>query len=677
MSRWKPEYEDRIRRIFEHTLCDSKGGRVTNSGRDHDWTGVFPVFRPSWALAHDSPDTDREAALAIFEDPHEDLDVLAQREFLTSHLTDYRTPFYTLDELEALTESLIVHTQHNSEHLLRTGYPQTLFIRSFWLGELLSNLYYTKLPAAIDVIQLPEREEHEIPKGFLISGLASHDPEVRYTWGKSHGRAPFGPGISTILWGRLLMPRSAPEDYPKCSHEEAPYLKGMTPEIGRRLEEGREQIHALKIEILHCILEALRRRDHSQLWTRSLDVLKSALSKEEIEFYMAADRFYSGYDARLPRRPEGWDRPVPGGLSCIVQAVGFCEEELLIGGMHTAKMGMNALPDDARITNYYDSAGKEWRAAWDSVLDRFWEDMGERGRFFRQLGKRVSLSLETDFRPQAEFPQEVVLRMAFPRTVAADAERQLRCVTEQMRDFAEVHGTLPQIEVPSAPISPSSPATAPAVGDSEAAAHSFRREDDLWIIRADGRDLRPVRDIKGMTYIECLLGNPHEQIPCALLVGIVREFLGQRGSEVYRELSEEDRAEMIMCMIGKDKGSPVLDRRATRDALRELRDLEDILDCGPPASQQQDGYVMKKRIIIEQLAAAWGKGKARKLGGLLERHRKSVGNRIEAAFKAIGKADPATNRKDEVTLERHLRSSIIRGVSCLYSPRPQRTWATD
>jgi hypothetical protein len=173
---------------------------------------------------------------------------------------------------------------------------------------------------------------------------------------------------------------------------------------------------------------------------------------------------------------------------------------------------------------------------------------------------------------------------------------------------------------------------------------AFRREGDVWLVRFGGVDAR-VRDTKGMADLAALLTRPGVEVHVAELVGAA----GALGAAGDRE--------------------PVLDDAAIaafRSRLRELAVDEDDADAAGDAERSTLARA-EREAIVDRLAADLGlSGTARSAPDWVERARKAVRRRVDAALKRIEAEHPSAGR--------HLRRSVRTGVFCSYDPAEPVHW---
>jgi hypothetical protein len=106
--------------------------------------------------------------------------------------------------------------------------------------------------------------------------------------------------------------------------------------------------------------------------------------------------------------------------------------------------------------------------------------------------------------------------------------------------------------------------------------------------------------------------------------------------------------------------------RAYRARLQELAEEEDDADVAGDARRSEHAQA-EREAITDQLAADLGLGGgSRSTPDWVERARKSVRRRIDAALKRIEGENPVAGH--------HLRRSIRTGVFCVYDPIEPTDW---
>ena len=165
-------------------------------------------------------------------------------------------------------------------------------------------------------------------------------------------------------------------------------------------------------------------------------------------------------------------------------------------------------------------------------------------------------------------------------------------------------------------------------------------------MRFGGVDAR-VRDTKGMADLAVLLARPGVEVHVAELVGAA-SALGPSGS-MHAVLDETAIA-------------------AYRTRLRDLAAEEDDADAAGDAVRATRARA-EREAIADQLAADLGLGGgSRSAPDWVERARKAVRRRIDAALKRIEAEHPSAGR--------HLRRSVQTGAFCAYDPAEPVRWET-
>jgi len=189
--------------------------------------------------------------------------------------------------------------------------------------------------------------------------------------------------------------------------------------------------------------------------------------------------------------------------------------------------------------------------------------------------------------------------------------------------------------------------TGPAATDVDLLGQAtFRREGDVWLLRFGGSEAR-VRSTKGMADLAVLLARPGTEVHVAELVG-ASGALGTTGSS-----------------------DAVLDTTAItayRRRLHELTDEEDDADLAGDAARSTRARE-EREAIVDHLATGLGLGGVpRSTPDWVERARKAVRRRIDAALQRIEAEHP--------TAGRHLRRSVNTGAFCSYDPAEPVRWET-
>jgi hypothetical protein len=289
------------------------------------------------------------------------------------HAVEYlggEAPFYTLSELASNAKLFADFLVMNRDYLIQTGLPPCTFDPCRWLYLHLGRLYDTR---------------------------ATSSPYPR-----TGTKEPF-------KWVRTPQSCTFPgRDIQECSYEDADYLQGMAPADAKRLEQDRERIFEVKLQVMK-LLAAAGDGEVSTLWKAAVNVLTERFNANEIEFYFAMDRYYVNADAG-----SGTDRipdqlMEPGGLTNILEVLGHHEAELTYRVFDDAK---RALPTDlverieARDGNhkwcYLGLLATADQEHFDKAIDKMVSNAAVVATFWKGFGQRVRDAIRTDFRVLVE-----------------------------------------------------------------------------------------------------------------------------------------------------------------------------------------------------------------------------------------------------------------------------------
>jgi hypothetical protein len=179
--------------------------------------------------------------------------------------------------------------------------------------------------------------------------------------------------------------------------------------------------------------------------------------------------------------------------------------------------------------------------------------------------------------------------------------------------------------------------------DVEAKQFVFRCQGNLRMLTFNNRSVA-VQNTKGCSYIAYLLANPD---------------LPLHASEVRTSISHRPE----LAALGKDKGTPALDRQSWADARQRVNEL---LDDVATARRRADFVAMAEAekelaALAAQMRLAQGiGGRDRRVGSAQEQARKAVCMAIERALERI--------QKQHEPLWRHLDQYVIRGTFLKYAP---------
>ena len=167
---------------------------------------------------------------------------------------------------------------------------------------------------------------------------------------------------------------------------------------------------------------------------------------------------------------------------------------------------------------------------------------------------------------------------------------------------------------------------------------SLVREGDLWRLTWEGKSVH-LPHARGLEDLAILLSRPGEEVHAAILWSGEGAQLSVGGSD------------------------PVVDDEALADYRERLRELDGELEEADAMNQlgRAEALRREREMLAAELRSAVGLGgRKRQHKELSERARKAVSSRIRAVLKKIFEVHE--------TLGEHLKSSLVTGTYCCYSP---------
>lgn len=566
-----------------------------------------------------------------------------ERSIAVEYLLGKDTPLLAIAELGELIGDFLVHLQCNEPALLRTGKCRISFRRSWWLHSTLTNLYYTKLPNAMQGRQL----KAAIKESPTISDpCGKHSPfdwiEANcYHYNSSENCQAFN-GISS----------------PECGYDESGYLPGLEPHDISRLEEGRFKFFNLKVNILTIVRDALAKRDGNRLWSNCLNAMTASLSAEEAEFYLKMDRYYLNYDFLTGEEAEDDDDEetergglIPGGFTDLLEVIGYCENELFVGAMHNCKISMMGRGDIFQG----EFGSLDWKQTkvdpshehLESVIDQYIESSSREPDFWREYRDRVNTAL------QNEFYDEVIVNIKVKRKFTETFTPNIRSYGEMAKIMQEDSGRLPTLTVNASELKNPAPETI------------FRKTGDYWQITFDGQAFQE-KDTKGMKYISHLLKRPNEDITAIDLFYQVNPVIEQtQDTELKGQMLDDG-----LSISGLGDAGEIIDRQSIEAYKIELKDKYGELE----EAKRDNNISLSDRIrgdiefFEDELKRAHGlTSRIRKASDVSDNPRKSVSAALKRAIYNISKTCPP--------LGRHLNHSINMGRIMSYTPEILIDWS--
>jgi hypothetical protein len=466
----------------------------------------------------------------------EDLDNLRSREDRLQGLL--RSEWYlTTEELAARAEAFVRFLKLNRTPVLATGYPNTRF--TTWPAPLCVNLYPVKVPR-----NLFDDSFSTAPGRPQLNQLITSRPP--WLWccldAMPSNVVPLGNQDAS----------GCPVGWISCGYEDAPLMKGLDAGHAQRLEAGRDTLLDLKIRVFDRLAQALQRGSASGLWADCLGMLTDKLLGSDADFYLKMDHQW-GSDLQqageLARSK--LEESLPGGLTEILEIMGYCEKELTIRTMDRTKQTLEHLLDPANPDPYLSALGTARRAQIDAVLDELEALVTKEAAFWGKFKARVNAAL------QNEFFEEVSVPVRVKRPHAAQFEPHLKLLADFSRDHLARTGVLPTLELS---VSPSSPA------------NHFHREGQIWHLAFDGKEAH-VKDSKGIRYISYLIHHPNQEIH---ILDLVLEIEGTAvpSENLGRQPKCTSLEEIGSSGEGFGDAGPVADQQTKQELWQRLQEIE-------------------------------------------------------------------------------------------------------
>jgi hypothetical protein len=424
-----------------------------------------------------------------------------------------------------------------------------------------------------------------------------------------------------------------------------------------RLIAGRGKLFRLKIAVIQELLQAIRHQTPANLWEKCLPLLTEAISADDAEFYLRMDRLYMGHDAVHKGQPveiPNLDRP--GGLTDLLEVIGHCEEELILGAfVRTRKLLGELVAFDVLkrpiliFANYFEAAIHPLKDVLDSALDLFSSFEPKVSDFWENYVNRVNQAL------QAEFYVEPINGVKVKRKIMLSYELLRTFLLEPAKSHFEATGKFPWGPPP---YSEESKPQKDFV---------FRRRRDFWEIIYEGQPCELLKHRDGLQYIAYLLAHPKDGVYVEDLYNIYKaKPLPNTG---HTGIDEEGLAQGRFTISGpRDAGTKLTPktRAQYRNRLKELQEerekAESINDKG-----RLENINRETEGIAQQLKSGVGlRGRLRKDGDLVDKYRRAVANSITRALNEI--------EKENKKLWRHLYTHIKTGRFCSYTPEKTIPW---
>jgi hypothetical protein len=278
----------------------------------------LPSLSTSITILGNSP------ALELFENT--DLEHLGRLEFFVDYWLQPAIPAYSLEELTQHLWDVRGHWERFRPTLISSGIPAHPFSASDWLQWRIGNLYPVKCPARYPWITKAALSEYtectwfrEVPLEIGNAGRKSGDLLID---------GPLLGVFSTTAQKADL--ELFTNSVTLCEYDAAPLLPWLNREAAEWVErELRPKFFVAKLSVIDRLEEALAGRSHRDVWESCAAILSRALSSHDAKMANELDVAFS------LATPDCYGltafRGSSGGLARVVEFIGYCEKELVIG----------------------------------------------------------------------------------------------------------------------------------------------------------------------------------------------------------------------------------------------------------------------------------------------------------------------------------------------------------
>lgn len=569
-------------------------------------------------------------------DRHTELGI-AVRQALLEALQHSCVPLLSIDRLAEALRHYRKERLRSRDALIRFGWPASS--HSFrWLDLSLSPCYPTRLPVSAFRISPASGSDEESTPGVWESfqlrdnSLLPQDSEGNYCFDYSW---------STGQWEDEVSPTS-PD---LCAYEAAPLLPGLTSEIAARLEDLRDGVLRLKLEVLDICIAALEGRTPEIIWPAVSECFTSALSPEELTLLLEVDFLYETEGVFWQwTRLTGEEIPLSfnGGVTDLLKVAGHCEKELRNRSLDAAAWVLGRCRN-GDVTGHLVEDG----------LQLFWRCLQLDGLFWDEFTGRVNRRFADEYQAL---------------TVKTGATLALGGLFERLAHLEG--GGIPR----------STSSEPPRSSRPELPRYLFRRHGPAWWIVFDGEPWS-LPDSKPVRVIALLLQHPERTIAPQILERLADGSIAspetllaslstpEHGGVILRGSAEAQTMDELGLRAEDDyEKDPVLDRQAVTQLRSTLERLQT-----QAASKRTLGDIAGA-VALEQNAAEIARHLDRGRG----RHgrTRSFGGARSAAAGRLATAKSTFLRKTSLpsNLREHLRLYVHVGEQCCYAPPKLLPW---
>ena len=330
----------------------------------------------------------------------EDLGTLSRRLSTLSYLGWNGLFLRSLRELAGLLSELSSFIQHNRDHLIRFGVPQTTFYGLPRLYSHFTNLYHVRAVAGLKTAY-GLYFTHDDP--WLFAASLANDVYRAYLDGLLDV-----PGEFSIEYEWVTVKCSLDGEFLKESvpYEEADlfdFFGEITMKQGTRVEALREKLYGLKLGILDELQRCLLKPGSVNIRNACMQRIMDTLDSDEAELLLTVDRSYLGGDILASKLDPPFTL-LPDGLTGILQLIGHCDKEMRIGTYSQTRKALSSFVKldfldrpYLAIPDYFSVAKQRERSLLDDGLDAFLSLQDEEESYWDEHRNWVNEMLKEEF----------------------------------------------------------------------------------------------------------------------------------------------------------------------------------------------------------------------------------------------------------------------------------------
>ena len=290
--------------------------------------------------------------------------------FLGSMTDPNEKPFYSLEELEHITELYLIFLEKNSSHIIDSGYTHNSFTQCPWLDLNFSNIY----PAfgSLEFVSRWNQEE-----------------EIQIV-------------------------------------QEPSKIRLLSDEDARIIEDERSSLYEFKILILHTLLSALRTRDTKNLMNTCLKYYKEYFfDGDKAKYYSRIDKIYAEEPLILPQLSFPLAKPNPGGMTSIRNLIVHYIQELEYGMKSRVRTHLNDIVtmdqnscQHISIDSYFELMHREEnKSCFDKAFFLYLSQMDIEDTIFNAYQEKISNFFSKKEDPPVETDHPITIDSIFSEDI--------------------------------------------------------------------------------------------------------------------------------------------------------------------------------------------------------------------------------------------------------------------